>query len=74
MNLLANPIFSMIKWYYNVCPNCGSAASPDIRSCKHCGTSLEVRSFESENPSAVHRISSEAEKDDTGAVGKEKTQ
>lgn len=57
------------KWYYNVCPNCGSAASPDIMSCDHCGTSLEVNSFESENSTAVHRISSEAEKGDTGVVG-----
>ncbi|MCR5384431.1 MAG: zinc ribbon domain-containing protein [Saccharofermentans sp.] len=56
------------KWYYNVCPNCGSEASNDVISCTHCGTSLEVRSFESENPSAVHRISSEAECKGAGEV------
>ena len=52
------------KWYYNLCPNCGSEALPDSRSCDHCGTSLEVKSFESENSTAVHRISSEAENND----------
>ena len=62
------------KWYYNVCPNCGSAASDDVRACTHCGTSLEVGSFESEHSTAVHRISSEAENDDTGAVEKEEVQ
>ncbi len=45
------------KWYYNNCPNCGaSAASPVLKSCSFCGTSLEVTDFTNGVPSAVHKI------------------
>ena len=51
------------KWYYNCCPNCGAEASRALRSCTFCGSSLEVRSFESSMAGAVHLISADAEKD-----------
>ena len=51
------------KWYHNFCPNCGAAANMTIRSCSYCGASLEVKSFGGGVPAAVHRISSEAEKE-----------
>lgn len=51
------------KRYYNVCPNCGSKASNDARTCASCGTSLEVSSAESVDPSDVHQINSEAEEE-----------
>ncbi len=50
------------KWYYNNCPNCGAAAENDMLYCNHCGTSLEVEDKDKANISAVHLISSEAEK------------
>lgn len=56
------------KWYHNVCPNCGAPASRVLRNCTSCGSSLEVKSFDSGNTSAVHRISAKAEND----TGKEK--
>lgn len=51
------------KWYYNFCPNCGAVASHALRSCSSCGSSLEVKSFDTGEPGAVHRI--------TSGVGKE---
>ena len=44
------------KWYYNNCPNCGANASFFLRNCSHCGTSLEVRSFEGGAAGAIHRL------------------
>jgi len=44
------------KWYHNSCPNCGAPASFALRSCQSCGSSLEVKSFESEMPGAVHKV------------------
>lgn len=44
------------KWYYNNCPNCGALADYALKSCKHCGTSLEVDSFKTGAPGAVHRL------------------
>lgn len=49
------------KWYYNRCPNCGAEASKALRSCTHCGASLEVMSFEDGISGAIHRISRAAE-------------
>ena len=49
------------KWYYNRCPNCGAEASKALRSCTHCGASLEVMSFEDGISGAIHRISSAEE-------------
>lgn len=44
------------KWYYNNCPNCGAEASYSLKSCSHCGTSLEVKSFEGGAAGAIHRL------------------
>ena len=44
------------KWYYNQCPNCGASASHALKICTHCGSSLEVKSFDNGNPGSVHRI------------------
>ena len=51
------------KWYHNFCPNCGAPASHALRSCSSCGSSLEVKSFNTGAPGAVHRVSSSAEKE-----------
>ncbi len=50
------------KWYYNYCPNCGAPASPALRSCTSCGSSLEVHGFSDGNTSSVHQIKTSAEK------------
>ena len=44
------------KWYYNNCPNCGAEVSYSLKSCSHCGTSLEVKSFEGGTAGAIHRL------------------
>lgn len=51
------------KWYHNFCPNCGAKANFALRSCSSCGSSLEVKDFDKEKPGAVHRISSDSEKE-----------
>ena len=44
------------KWYYNICPNCGSAAPLSLRSCTSCGSSLEVKDFTPGCESSAHQI------------------
>lgn len=50
------------KWYHNSCPNCGAPASKVLKNCLSCGSSLEVLSFETGAPGAVHRLSLADEK------------
>ena len=45
------------KWYYNICPNCGSGPIMTLTTCTFCGSSLEVDSFDRSFPGAVHRVS-----------------
>ena len=45
------------KWYYNVCPNCGAAASNALRNCTSCGSSLEVMGHFRGYDSSMHQIS-----------------
>lgn len=45
------------KWYYNICPNCGSGPFMTLTACSYCGSSLEVESFDRGFPGAVHRVS-----------------
>ena len=52
------------KWFYNNCPNCGASASRALQSCSCCGTSLEVKSFDSGMTGTVHRISKEIKKNE----------
>lgn len=57
------------KWYYNICPNCGSGPFMTLTECSFCGSSLEVMSFEKGFPGAVHRV---AVKVETAKENKEK--
>ena len=50
------------KWYFNDCPNCGAIASPSVKHCAHCGTSLEVRSLEGVSSSDIHTLAKTGEK------------
>ena len=45
------------KWYYNECPNCGAVPSSSVKSCPHCGTSLEVQSLKGVDQRMIHRVS-----------------
>ena len=50
-----------VKWYYNICPNCGADADRSKSACKNCGSSLEVTSM-SKNVGGIHKIPRESEK------------
>ena len=50
-----------LKWYYNICPNCGANADRSKSTCQNCGSSLEVISM-NKGIGAIHKIPREAEK------------
>ena len=60
------------KWYYNVCPNCGSAPAATFKSCPYCGTSLEVTSVEGIDQRLMHRLPSTVYKMNSKAPVKRK--
>ena len=55
------------RWYYNECPNCGALPPVALKSCPHCGSSLEVPTSKATDPRIMHRSPSAVVKTNSNA-------
>ena len=49
-------IIKNTKWYYDICPNCGAAASNKDTNCVYCRSSLEASGYGVTDLKNVHKL------------------